>query len=147
MDYETIDLICDSTNPVLFLWAVALIVFSIYKKYRKRTSAIIYFVFGLISVYGLQYVDSRFGLWSTYQLDYSTHSAFALVMATTIASILTRAWVPFIVFAIYESLVLYQKYHSVLDVITTLIVVAFLLFFLRVISSKLTKDKKDALSH
>lgn len=124
MDYHTIDVICDSTNPALFLWAVLLLFFGFYRKSENRYVSLVSLVFGLAVVYGLQFLDSTFGLWAAYRLDYSTHSAFALVMVLAISILLSRVWIPFIILAIYLSLVIYQRYHSEFDVLSSLIAVS-----------------------
>jgi hypothetical protein len=75
--------------------------------------------------YGWRGLDSRTQIWPALGLDYSTHSAvtFALVTRLSVASRPLR--LPAAVsLVVYYGLMLYQRYHSIADILSTLAIVA-----------------------
>jgi peptidoglycan/LPS O-acetylase OafA/YrhL len=74
-------------------------------------------------VYLLTYVDHRFRLWAAFSLDFSTHTAVAVSLITSLG-ILDRRSLFFLVpvLCFYAWLMLRLGYHSALDVITAALI-------------------------
>ena len=127
MLYESLDIIADSVNPVLGLLAL---VFPWLDReaIRKRGSRCSFWTRTLLSlavVYAVMFADERFGLWPGRGLDYSTHTAFAAAIITSLGA-MNRRWlfvlVP-VLFA-YAALMIYLGYHSLLDIVAAVLVIA-----------------------
>lgn len=122
--YQLLDTIADAYNPLLFL---GYIVFSVlFWRRGDRLSALRGFA-GIVVAYGLMFIDNASNLWPSVGLDYSTHSAAALSLIAFY--IHKRRWnspaaMSFIAsLVLYYALEVYQQYHSVLDIVTTAMVV------------------------
>lgn len=122
--YETLDAIADSYNPLLF---VGYIIFSVlYWRGGDRLAALRGFA-GIVVAYAFMFMDNAWRLWPSVGLDYSTHSAVALALVAF--HIHKRPWnspaaISFSVSLIlYYALVVYQEYHSVMDIVTTAAVI------------------------
>jgi hypothetical protein len=88
-------------------------------------------IFGLLLAYGLMFIDARYQIWPTLGLDYSTHTAVALVMIIFLCIAVRKyalVWAGSLM--CYFLLMLYQEYHSIADIITTGLVVC--LFYIPV---------------
>jgi len=84
---------------------------------------------GLISAYAIMFTDQYFSLWPYFELDYSTHSAAALVLVVSLSVMkvsLRGTWL--LSLLCYFLLMLYQQYHSVADIISTVLVVGGVMF-------------------
>ena len=139
MSYESLDRIADSYIPFLSLIALGSIIFPVNfsKSVFLRISVNFLFLIGLVLlVYILMYIDSCFGVFTYFGLDYSTHTALSMVLSCFLSWCHRKYWVYFIgVFLIYLMLMLYQAYHTVEDIVFTIAVVSplvLLLFWLRV---------------
>jgi len=76
-------------------------------------------------VYAVLGLDRAFGLWASVGLDYSTHTAFAVALATSLLVLdLRTAWVAVPLLVAYACLMLLLGYHKLLDVLTTAAVLA-----------------------
>lgn len=133
MSYETLDAIADAYNPMLFFSVLLFCFLQIRKERFSLRTALSYGVeimLYLFAVYGLKYLDQRFGLWPGVGWDYSTHTAFALAMTWPLwlyqASPLRWCWP--LSFVAYAVLMMYQGYHSFADIISTTVVIGILLF-------------------
>ncbi len=127
MSYETLDAIADSYIPILLALFVARLLSTLYKLWPNYQSVVghLCFLFSLLIVsYGLMFFDNTVQLWSSVGLDYSTHTAVALSLVFSLCLLFSNQWKIFVVsiFA-YAGLMLYQQYHSVLDMVSTAIVV------------------------
>lgn len=124
---ETLDAIADAVNPVL---ATLTLVFPLINQeaVRKHGSAWSFWGRTLVSlmvVYGILFADSRFGLWLRFGLDYSTHTAFAVAIITSLAMVSFR-WLFFLIplLIAYAGLMMYLGYHSLTDILTAALVIA-----------------------
>ena len=114
-----LDFVADCYNPLLALVAILAPVVS---KSRDRPWTRRYYVaasLGILLVYLLKALDDHFLLWSAIHLDYSTHFAFAVSLAVSLA-IFCRRWLPALAasLVLYAGLIRLMGYHSVLDVLS-----------------------------
>lgn len=130
--YEKLDMIADSVNPILALLTLGSLVFNYILKGRKAGNINLgYCLLAVACVYLLRALDDKFKWWLGFGLDYSTHTALSL----TLTVCLSRLWSAFkvgwwIIWLLYLILMLYQKYHGVMDILTTTIALAIPLFIL-----------------
>lgn len=119
--YETLDAIADAYTPLLALVSLTLIVIPLFSSWwllagvRLLTVTVVLFI-----AYGLMFLDGRFEIWSTFGLDYSTHTAVALGLATFVA--INNPKLTIVLFGsliAYVLLMLYQRYHTVSDIAVT----------------------------
>jgi hypothetical protein len=126
--YEILDAIADSYIPLLFLGYIFFA--TVYWRHGDRLAAVKGFA-GVLAAYALMFVDHVLQLWATVGLDYSTHSAVSYALIAF--HVHKRAWNSAAAFSLCLSLILYyalevyQRYHSVADIITTALVVGSLL--------------------
>ncbi|ODS23535.1 hypothetical protein AB835_08505 [Candidatus Endobugula sertula] len=128
--YETLDAIADAYNPTLF---IVFIVFSFI--YYKQSGWLVVFkgFLGILICYLVMFADNTLKLWHTLSLDYSTHSSVAfslvyfLIHRCTIKSSVSLSFVTSLI--CYYLLVIYQQYHTIQDIISTLIIVVPLIFY------------------
>lgn len=123
--YEILDAIADSYNPLLF---IGYIVFSvIYWRRGDKVACIRGFV-GIVIAYSLMFLDSALGLWKSLGLDYSTHTAVALALIVFHIHKRPLSSGPAISFMVsllaYYALMVYQEYHSFLDIVSTALAIA-----------------------
>lgn len=131
-EYELIDAICDSVNPILLCTAVGVGIETLVKKnYKKAGVVFSLLIGGLLLVYGAMFVDTKLKIWESFGGDYSTHTAFAI--AASIAISAGKHWAKWLigVFCLYVVAMLYQQYHSVLDIVTTALVIGVPLILIR----------------
>lgn len=125
LSYETLDAIADAYNPLLALIAIAFIMKSAFQLQWKISGIrLMAFITIAIVAYGLMFLDHQYHLWHYWGLDYSTHTAVALGLVLLLSFISPRFVMLWIIsFLGYALLMLYQRYHSITDIITTGIVV------------------------
>lgn len=120
MDFETLDRICDTVNPLMFLWVAALIIRLGWREgWRAGVLACGFLLAVLLVVYATRLVDNHFQLWPMFAADYSTHTAFVLAMAVCLFRLSGR-WLPWLVVVLLYLVAMdYQHYHTWLDMIST----------------------------
>lgn len=133
MSYETLDVIADAYNSLLLLSLALFCLFQTQKQEFGLRTALSYAVelfLYLSVVYGLKYLDDRFGLWPSLGWDYSTHTAFALAMVWPLWLYLKAPlrWVWPFSFVMYAMLMMYQGYHTFTDILSTAVVIGILMF-------------------
>lgn len=123
--YEILDAIADSYNPLLF---VGYVIFSVIYWRRGDKGASIRGFSGIVIAYCLMFIDSTLGLWKSLDLDYSTHTAVAVALIVFHVHKRSLSSAPAISFMAsllaYCALMVYQEYHSVLDIVSTALVIA-----------------------
>lgn len=123
--YEMLDAIADAVNPTLLIIAMALPLFRAVRGRIRVERWYLCAAIGLALVYAAMYADGVLLLWGRIGADYSTHTAFALVLCMLVSSITRQFMVAAsLLFLGYVALMLYQRYHTLLDVVTTVIAVA-----------------------
>lgn len=130
--YATLDAIADAYTPLLALACLVLLLRPLRaRRWRVLGIRAASLAAGAFVAYGLMFVDNRLEIWPIAQLDYSTHTAVALVLAIFLSrygsASRVMCWVSL---CAYGLLMLYQRYHSLADILTTAIVVSVL--YLRV---------------
>ncbi len=118
---NVLDLAADAFSPALTLLALAAP--GLRGTWRGWPPAILYLVAGLTGlglIYGIAALDTRFGLWPAVGLDYSTHTAYAVSLATTIIC-WDRRWLALLVAALcgYALLMVVLGFHSLADIATS----------------------------
>jgi len=152
LDYETLDAIADTYTPVLATLSIGYLLRSIIaRNWRRLRLEGLFLFYGMAVAYGLMFLDNQFALWPIFGLDYSTHTAVALVLLVFLGLKLKSAWAFWLGSLIsYALLMIYQNYHSLSDILTTalalcmLLLPAVLLFFrYSVISTNKTTLQPD----
>ncbi|WNO11570.1 hypothetical protein [Teredinibacter sp. KSP-S5-2] len=134
MTYEQLDVIADAYTPTLLISFILCVTYIATRKKEQRIHvgrAVVFLTALLIASYGLMFLDNAIGLWPTFGLDYSTHTAVSLSLIIGLVVLIQRKVVWIILsFVAYLLLMLYQQYHSVSDIVTTsvcILVIAYLL--------------------
>lgn len=143
LTFEQWDVIADTYIPILALLCVFQLIYSLLKRshnFREDTQlhikhTIIQFgviLCGIIWVYALMFIDGYFQIWPSitldnHTLDYSTHTALALVFCSfiffrTVSSQRYLAWLVLTSMVLYLWLMKYQNYHTAADMLTTILV-------------------------
>jgi len=131
LDYATLDAIADSYNPLLLLLSLLYIGAAYFKGHWKMGGRrAVGFAVVVLVAYGLMFADKRYGLWEGLGLDYSTHTATSIGMVLFLSYFTSKLSVSVGLgasFILYAGLMLYQRYHSFLDILTTGVIVVLLL--------------------
>jgi len=121
LTFEQLDFIADLYIPVLVLislyFLVKMFCFKIFFKALVQTAL----MGGAVAfIYCLMFVDRYFLIWESLGLDYSTHTALALVFIVFLAFKSFRLML-FVLLSmlLYAGLMVYQDYHSILDIVST----------------------------
>lgn len=128
--YETLDAVADAYNPTLFFICIILSVFC-YK--QSDLPVVIKCFLGMFICYLVMFADMLLKLWHLLSLDYSTHSSIAfslvycLIHKRRVKSFFSLAFITSLIG--YYLLVLYQQYHTVQDIVSTLIITIPLIFY------------------
>jgi len=138
MSCETLDAIADVYTPlllILLLNGLGVKLYRCWPNYREPVLHFGFLILLLIVSYGGMFIDQALSLWPDFGLDYSTHTAVALSLVFALCVLAPRRtkWIAGSMCA-YAALMVYQQYHSVLDIVSTASVISlFALLFFRVI--------------
>ncbi|MGL5585390.1 MAG: hypothetical protein ACRDDD_08170 [Plesiomonas sp.] len=137
MDYETLDKIADAYIPSLAVLFCLGLLWQLCKKQSKSQlfKTLLFCLGMLVFSYGLMFLDNALLIWPVLGLDYSTHTSVSFSLAISVG-VLMRPLRKLMMglFASYLALMWYQQYHTVADMVTTLIpVMAFAYFLFRVL--------------
>ena len=120
MTYQQLDAIADSVNPAL---AILTLVLPFLVRPSQQSGRLAFFLSAGVSMaamYAIAWADRTVGIWSAFQLDYSAHTGFAAVLVFSLLAWNRRLGVVLmIVLAGYIALMLYQRYHTIVDILTT----------------------------
>lgn len=123
--YEILDIIADSYNPVLFFFSVYYLITCLLTSRLEGIIKLLLFSTLISTIYILQAIDNTTGLWASFQSDYSTHTAFALAITFFfVASHQKLAITIAFTFIACLCLMLYQQYHTLLDISSTIIIIS-----------------------
>ena len=85
--YQRLDFIADSYIPVLFFISLFIFAVDIFRNgFKKHCLQLGSVVLSVLIVYLVMAVDNRFEIWPKFDLDYSTHTALALVFVIFLSS-------------------------------------------------------------
>lgn len=147
MTYEQLDFIADCYIPFLFLLFLIRVGRRMYRHWPERSAEMFacgYLVGLLIIAYGLMLVDNTLQLWPRMGLDYSTHTAVALVLVIGLSVVLPSMWRWFAFsLLVYAGLMLYQQYHSVMDMVSTGVVIGMLAALLYKLAAMRVTEKTN----
>ncbi|WP_163831362.1 hypothetical protein [Spartinivicinus ruber] len=126
LSYEVLDFIADSYIPLLFLYILFLIgLVAIKEGLMFAARYLLIFFIGVVLVYFIMYLDIILQIWPSFSMDYSTHTALAIAIVNYLVVYKQQYKSYFIVSLIaYCLLMLYQQYHTVLDIVTTAVVIS-----------------------
>jgi len=137
LSYETIDALCDAINPLLFVLCLTGIGLAIRRKETQAAIQNSLFLFiALLLVYSLMAIDHTYTIWPAFDSDYSTHTAFLLAMCASLSRQFRRTGLWIIIALVYMCLMYYQKYHTLLDMLSTSLVITVLLLALHYVLSR-----------
>lgn len=118
--YGLVDVFCDAINPLLALFALyQAVAAGLQNRFKTVLPLVITVTVGLPLVYGFLFLDHLTGLWGWAGLDYSTHTAFAMVMCSALNKVIINKYTMWLILAGYLLLILIQEYHSALDLLAT----------------------------
>ncbi len=123
--YATLDTIADAYIPLLGGLSLGFVAAPLIRGAWRLARGRLAMVFsGLVCAYGLLLIDNQFGTWASFGMDFSTHSAVALVLIMFLMFCATRLSLLWLIsLAAYALLMLYQGYHTLADIVTTSLVV------------------------
>ncbi|MCL1122918.1 hypothetical protein [Shewanella surugensis] len=148
MTYQEWDFIADSYIPALGL---VFIIFAFKKVsiygWHSQAYEVLGVLISVMLIYGIMFIDNVFNIWPRLGLDYSTHTALSLVFVTHFSlQSKNQRLIASLSMILYIILMIYQKYHTLLDIFTTSIIVlpfiTLLQFKANEISTKLNKSKR-----
>lgn len=114
-------LVCECLTPILVLACFTLPWLHKKPATKKLISytMIVELSLGLISTYGLMWLDNTYQIWPAFGLDYSTHTAFALTFCLPLVKHQHWSWLGMLL--LYAWLMKSLNYHSWADMLTTLL--------------------------
>jgi len=121
LTFDQLDFIADLYIPVLVLISLYFLVKMFCLKFIFKALVQTALMGGaVVFIYCLMFVDRYFLIWESLGLDYSTHTALALVFIVFLALKGFRLML-FVLLSmlLYAGLMVYQDYHSVLDIVST----------------------------
>ncbi|ARU56096.1 peptidase S24, LexA repressor [Oleiphilus messinensis] len=128
LSYEMLDAIADTYIPLLALISIFLLVrLGMHRDWRMLARQLGGLIFSLLCAYGLMLVDFLLTIWAHVGMDYSTHTAVALVFVIHLTMWWKRMWrLWWLSFLGYLALMFYQQYHTVADMFSTGVVICML---------------------
>lgn len=129
MSYEQLDLIADTFIPILililfFFWVRVFYTGLRSKNYRVFFAEFIFSLTLMVIVYLFLWFDTLFFLFHRVSLDYSTHTALSSVLSINLILLSSSKRLKNIVLVglvSYFLLMLYQQYHTIMDIVITLV--------------------------
>ncbi len=145
MSYDQLDTIADTYIPVLVIVSTVLVVReALHRGVGKARGDFIVLLSCIVFTYAVMLLDQWLSLWPILGLDYSTHTAVAWVFivflfhgAQTVKKINLLQSLVVLSMGLYVGLMLYQQYHTVIDIISTSLVVLPIFVFFHSIKQKL----------
>ena len=123
--YEQLDFIADSYIPLLFIAVLGVVAKNGAGKGLITIGLNTWpVILGVAWIYSLMFIDEKLQLWPSLGLDYSTHTALALVFVTALCFSGPLAFAGSILTMLgYCLLMVYQEYHSIADIVSTALVI------------------------
>lgn len=122
--FRVLDLLADGTNFILIGWLLA-VLFLKTKSGAANWKNWLAVALCVAIVYIVKSIDSKLHIWESAHLNYSTHSALAAVLVLSICFLDRARRALAIGFLLtYEVLQMLLGFHSLLDILSTLLVIA-----------------------
>jgi len=135
--YQFIEAICDAFGPGLSVCVLVLIIRSVvHRQFHVAALTFAFLTVGMVLVYSIKYMDDKYRIWAYFGLDYSTHTAFVLAVCVAISVILNAYKSLVLLVIVYALLLLYQEYHTLGDISTTIVVIGSPLLIFRYSQSR-----------
>lgn len=121
--FQILHTVANSVNILLIVWLLAVLIIGTKQKVLGARSWL-----AALSTVALVYiaktVDGRLGIWKSLEWDYSTHSALAAALVISIC-VFSRSYRVFAlaVFIAYELLIVLLGFHSIADILSTLLLI------------------------
>lgn len=121
LTYQQWALIADAYIPALALFTLILLWKKITQSGIKEAKAsMLSLLLSVALIYLIMMLDNALAIWPIFGLDYSTHTALALVFVVFIArQTATLSLIASLSIAFYAALMIFQNYHTLLDILTT----------------------------
>jgi hypothetical protein len=120
LSHQTLKIVADSVNPTLGVLALALPFAKWRGQWRPSAKHIAITVLTVALTYSLRAALGLEAVWAHWGMDFSTHGAICIVLGVALASLSwRRSWTWGAVFVGYDSLMVYQAYHTWADIGTT----------------------------
>lgn len=127
--FETLDMIADSYTPLLLIIVLLNFIYTIKKKSEVVKFHGVILLGGVVITYGIMFLDNLLHLWPVLGLDYSTHTAAALSLVIYLIVSYKVLWIIWSTSLVcYIVLMIYQEYHTLMDIVSTAFVVGGLLW-------------------
>lgn len=145
LTYAQWDVIADAYIPCLAFILLAQMIYTLYlQQYRQLTGHVIIALLLITTVYIIRYIDNITQTWASFGLDYSTHTALALVILIAIGKFKNMSKTNtyyFLIcsFAAYIFLMKWMNYHTVMDMLTTFVFLLICSAILIYSAEKITK--------
>ena len=122
--FEVLDAIADAYNPTQgIIWLCTLASAGIARAWRVLAYRTAFVILGLVAIRALEIADYTTQAFAAVGLDFSSHTAIAALMAIYLVALYPRYWLLWSgSLAAYVALMRYQGYHTMLDVVATLVV-------------------------
>jgi len=142
--YNALDLIADIYTPLLVIFSLVMIGRIVqHRQWCHFQQHIASLIIGMMISFGLMLMDNRLLIWPSLGLDYSTHSAIALVLVIFLIRAYTKKRAIWLLsFIAYALLMIYQHYHTFADIVSTAMVVALLHSISMHIYHRITEKKR-----
>jgi hypothetical protein len=120
LSHQALKVVADSVNPTLGALALALP----FAKWRGQPRPALMHIGVTLLTTALMYaVRAAFDLeavWGRWGMDFSTHASVCIILVVAVSSLNWRAvWIWGAVFVSYDALMVYQSYHTWVDIGTT----------------------------
>lgn len=128
LNYQTLDAIADAVNPVMGVLALAVPWMRAPVRARRALLMDLLTLAAVGLAYAVMAIDISLESWARLGLDYSTHAAVYTAIASSLwqhsgVARLTGVMVG----VVYAALMLWQKYHSLMDIVSTVLVLVLVL--------------------
>ena len=140
--FGVLDLLADATNVILIVWLLAVLIVGTKRQVLNGKDWLVV-ALSIAVVYVVKTLDGKLHFWDRIHLNYSTHSALAITVVLALCFFdRPRRAVAIAVFVFYGVLQMLLGFHSLLDILTTLmVVVPMVLLCLRLITPRLRQAK------
>jgi len=145
LSYEQWDMIADAYVPLLGVLCIVVLVRRLWIQRLESCRRGLYLIVLVGIVYGVMFADKWGSLWGKLSLDYSTHTALAMALVVFLfpRHRLVRISLVSSFFA-YLGLMLYQEYHSMADIVSTIAVISIPMFLVNFYLLKASGNNKQS---